>query len=115
MIQKMLLQRISIDKYHFGRLWSNACCSPQSENELLDEMVPRRIDEELGIDCSLNEVFSFVYRTVFENGLTEYEYDHVFVGKYSGTINTNYEEASEVKWFEIEELKKLRQSNPEFF
>ena len=54
------------------------------------------MNEELGIDCSLSEVFSFVYRTVFENGLTEYEYDHVFVGEYSGTININYEEASEV-------------------
>lgn len=112
---KMLLQRRSIDKYHSGGLWSNACCSHQRENELLDEAVHRRMNEELGFDCSLNEMFSFIYRTVFENGLTEYEYDHVFVGEYSGTISINYEEASEVKWFEFEELKRMMQSNPELF
>lgn len=112
---KMLLQRRNIDKYHSGGLWSNACCSHQRERELLDDAVHRRLFEELGIECSLSEVFSFVYRTVFENGLTEYELDHVFVGEYHGTVNINYEEASEVKWFEIEELKKMMQSKPELF
>lgn len=112
---KMLLQRRNIDKYHSGGLWSNACCSHQRERELLDDAVHRRLYEELGIDCSLSEVFSFVYRTIFENGLTEYEFDHVFVGEYNGTININYEEASEVKWFEFEKLKKMMQSNPELF
>ncbi len=112
---RMLLQKRNNDKYHSGGLWSNACCSHQREREMLDDAVHRRLNEELGLDCSLSEVFSFVYRTVFENGLTEYEYDHVFVGKYSGTININYEEVSEVKWFEFEELKKLMQGNPELF
>lgn len=81
----------------------------------MDDAVNRRLNEELGIDCSLTEVFSFVYRTVFENGLTEYEYDHVFVGEYNGKISVNYEEASEVKWFEFEELKRMMQNNPELF
>lgn len=112
---RMLLQKRNINKYHSGGLWSNACCSHQREGELLDDAVNRRLDEELGIDCCLTEVFSFVYRTVFENGLTEYEYDHVFVGEYNGTVSINYEEASEVKWFEFEELKRMMQSNPELF
>lgn len=112
---RMLLQKRNINKYHSGGLWSNACCSHQREGEMLEDAVNRRLDEELGIDCSLTEVFSFVYRTVFENGLTEYEYDHVFVGEYNGTVSINYEEASEVRWFEFEELKRMMQNNPELF
>ena len=60
-------------------------------------------------------MFSFVYRTVFENGLTEYEFDHVFVGEYNGIFSVNYNEASEVKWFEFEELKKMMQNSPGLF
>ena len=112
---KMLLQRRNMDKYHSGGLWSNACCSHQREGEALDDAIHRRLYEELGINCRLNEVFSFVYRTVFENGLTEYEFDHVFVGEYNGIFSVNYNEASEVKWFEFEELKKMMQNSPGLF
>lgn len=112
---KMLLQRRNINKYHSGGLWSNSCCSHQREKELLDDAVHRRIIEELGFDCTLSEVFSFVYRTVFENGLIEYELDHVYVGDYHGEVNINTEEASEIKWFEFDELKRMIQSNPELF
>lgn len=113
--KKMLLQRRNINKYHSGGLWSNSCCSHQREEEMLDDAVHRRMVEELGFDCNLNEVFSFVYRTAFENGLTEYEFDHVFVGEYHGEVNVNPEEASEIKWFEFDELKKMMQNKPELF
>lgn len=112
---KMLLQRRNINKYHSGGLWSNSCCSHQREKEMLDDAIHRRMVEELGFDCDLNEKFSFVYRTVFENGLTEYELDHVFVGEYHGKVTINTEEASEIRWFEFDELKKMMQSNPELF
>ena len=112
---KMLLQKRNTDKYHSGGLWSNACCSHQREGEQLDEAVHRRLHEELGIDCDLNEAFSFVYRTVFDNGLTEYEFDHVFTGEYNGVVSVDPEEASEVKWFGFEELKKTMQESPELF
>ena len=41
----------------------------------------------MGIKTNLKEVFSFIYKTNFENGLVEYEYDHVFFGKYNSENN----------------------------
>lgn len=112
---KMLLQRRNIHKYHSGGLWSNACCSHQREGELLTDAIHRRLLEELGFDCCLHEIFSFVYRTTFGNGLTEYELDHVFWGEYRGEISIDLEEATETKWFEFDELKKIMHRNPELF
>ena len=62
---KMLIQMRNPDKYHSGGLWSNACCSHQRDGEELSESVHRRMEEELGFDCHLEEKFSFIYRTQF--------------------------------------------------
>ena len=47
----------------------------------------RRLQEELGIKTAdLEEIQSFVYRYTFENGLTEFEFDHVLAGEYEGRL-----------------------------
>lgn len=112
---KMLLQKRASGKYHSGGLWSNACCSHQREQESLNNAIHRRMLEELGFDCELSEMFSFIYRTVFENKLIEYELDHVFAGEYCGEININHEEVSEMRWVEIGELKDEMMNSPERF
>ena len=69
----------------------------------------RRLKEELEITVEpegLEEVHSILYRYPFDNGLTEFEYDHLFVGEYHGTWVENPEEVDAVKWVEIEWLKK---------
>ena len=112
---KMLIQRRNPDKYHSGGLWSNTCCSHQREGEELAESVHRRMIEEMGIDCELEELFSFVYRTQFRPDLIEYEYDHVFAGTYDGEVRVNPEEASEIKWIPLEELREALVRTPEKF
>jgi isopentenyl-diphosphate delta-isomerase len=56
---------------------------------------------------------SEVYRAVFQNGLTEYEYDHVFVGTYDGTFEPNPEEISELRYVPLTELKQDMLTHPE--
>jgi isopentenyl-diphosphate delta-isomerase type 1 len=112
---KMLIQRRNPDKYHSGGLWSNTCCSHQRKGEELQESVHRRMIEEMGIDCELTELFSFVYRTQFRTDLTEYEYDHVFAGSYEGEVSVNPEEASEIRWIPLEELGEALEKTPEKF
>lgn len=112
---KMLIQKRNPDKYHSGGLWSNTCCSHQRKGEELAESVHRRMIEEMGIDCELTELFSFVYRTQFRPDLTEYEYDHVFAGSYEGEVSVNPEEASEIRWIPLEELGKALEKTPEKF
>lgn len=109
---RMLLQRRNVSKYHSGGLWANACCSHPRVGETLEEAVKRRLLEEVGVSSSCEEMFHFVYRSVYENGLTEYEYDHVFLGHYSGAVNPSKEEIDDVSWVDIAELKRDVIINP---
>ena len=86
---EMLLQQRASNKYHSPNLWSNACCSHPMPGEDTIDAAHRRLQEELGFDTELTPLFQFIYKKEFDNGLTEYEYDHVFVGTYDGTIHPN--------------------------
>lgn len=79
---EMLLQQRVPDKYHSGGLWTNACCSHPAPGETTHAAALRRLREEMGFTTSLEKVFDFVYQARFDNGLTEYEFDHVFAGEY---------------------------------
>lgn len=106
---KMLLQKRASDKYHCGGLWTNTCCSHPRPGEETKTAAVRRLKEELEITVEpegLEEVHSILYRYPFDNGLTEFEYDHLFTGEYHGTWVENPEEVDAVKWVEIEWLKK---------
>ena len=77
---QLLLQQRAFDKYHSGGLWTNTCCSHPKLGEFTLDAAHRRLQEEMGMDCELTELFQFSYRHEFENGLIENEYDHVFMG-----------------------------------
>jgi len=77
---QLLLQQRALDKYHSGGLWTNTCCSHPRVGELTPDAAHRRLQEEMGMDCELTELFQFSYRHEFGNGLIENEYDHVFIG-----------------------------------
>ena len=112
---QMLIQKRNENKYHSGGLWANSCCSHQRADEKLQEAIHRRLQEELGFDCELEEQFSFVYRTVFDNSLVEYEVDHVFLGHYSGEIEINKDEVTEIMWISLDELSEKLVNEPEKF
>lgn len=77
---ELLLQQRAEGKYHSAGLWTNACCSHPRPGETVREAAGRRLREEMGISADLQEAFCFVYKAQFANGLTEYEFDHVFSG-----------------------------------
>ncbi len=68
----------------------------------------------MGIESDLREIFSFVYKAIFGN-LTEYEFDHVFVGKFDGTPILNKEEVEDWKWIKPEELKRYKRKSPKLY
>ncbi len=67
----------------------------------------------MGFVCPMEEKFSFVYRAEFSNGLTEYEFDHVFIGRYNDIPNINPDEAMDYKRVSIQELLEEIEKNPE--
>lgn len=109
---QMLLQRRAKTKYHSPSLWSNACCShPKPNKKLLDE-AKRRLKEEMGFVCDLKESFSFVYKAKVED-LIEYEFDHVFLGKFDGNPKPDKAEVEDWKWVVFKEVKKDVEKNSE--
>ncbi|MDP4290465.1 MAG: isopentenyl-diphosphate Delta-isomerase [Bacteroidota bacterium] len=112
---EFLLQRRALTKYHSGGLWTNTCCSHPRPGEETIEAGKRRIMEELGISCKLREAFSFTYKATLDNETTEYEFDHVLIGRYDGELHLNPEEVDSIKWLCLSEIRILLNDHPEEF
>jgi isopentenyl-diphosphate delta-isomerase len=110
--ERMLIQRRALDKYHSGGLWSNACCSHPAPGEEPLDAAHRRLREELGFDCPLEFVFSFLYRAQV-GSLIEHELDHVFVGRCDPVLNADPSEIDSTSWMPVPELVQDVGSHPE--
>ncbi len=111
--RQLLLQQRAVEKYHSPLLWTNTCCSHQRDGETSLQAGKRRLQEEMGFVCDLEEVFTFIYKAPFDNGLTEHELDHVLVGKYNKNPLVNKEEVANYKWMSLEAVKVDIELHPE--
>ncbi len=112
---EMLLQQRALNKYHSGGLWTNACCSHPRPNEVTLEAAKRRLFEEMGIKTELEFSTSFTYKTVFENGLTEHEFDHIFIGKFNADPKINPDEVNSFCWKSVEGTKNSVKTMPDIY
>ena len=111
--RELLLQQRAREKYHSGGLWANTCCSHPFPDEDLNRAAHRRLKEEMGFDCELREVGSFIYRAELEGGLVENELDNVFVGQFEGEPDVNPLEVAEYKWISMKDLYEDITKNPD--
>ncbi len=112
---ELLLQQRALDKYHSGGLWTNTCCSHPRPNEPVSDAASRRLQEEMGFVTPLNKVFDFVYKASFDNGLTEHEFDHVFVGYYDGKFQPDPLEVNEAVYRSMESIQQSLESKDGLF
>ena len=110
---QLMLQQRALSKYHSPGLWTNTCCSHQRLGETNIEAGTRRLQEEMGFKTPLKELFSFVYKATFDNGLTEHEFDHVILGYYDSEPIINNEEVTNWKWMNLEEIIKEIKTTPD--
>ncbi len=110
---ELMLQQRALNKYHSPGLWTNTCCSHQRDGETSLEAGKRRLEEEMGFITPLKETDSFIYKTPFDNGLTEHELDHILVGNYNGIPEINQAEVASWKWITLEQIQKDIQINPD--
>lgn len=110
---EMLLQQRALNKYHSGGLWTNACCSHPEPGEETATAAKRRLQEEMGFTVPVEKLFDFVYKASFDNGLTEYEFDHVFAGNYDGAVDFNKEEVMDHCYKSMEEVEASLLSHPD--
>ncbi len=110
---ELLLQRRVADKYHSPGKWTNTCCTHPSPGETPLMTAQRRLSEEMGLVAALTEAFTFSYQADVGNGLTENEFDHIFIGVSNQNPNPNPAEVSDWNWVTIEKLEQELIRNPE--
>jgi len=104
---ELLLQQRAKNKYHAGGLWTNTCCGHPRPQETVLAAAERRLQEEMGLSIALKEIGTFQYTAYFDNGLTENEIDHVFVGfATSKKVTINPTEAENYRWIDLPTLEQ---------
>jgi isopentenyl-diphosphate delta-isomerase len=112
---ELMLQQRAAHKYHSPLLWTNTCCSHQRVGETNIQAGKRRLMEEMGFVVELEDTISFIYKTPFDNGLTEHEFDHVLIGKYNSKPIINPDEVAGWKWMSLDAVKNDILEHPEFY
>ena len=111
---KLLLQKRAESKYHSPSLWTNTTCTHPRPDEDNENAAARRLDEEMGINnVKLTKIFDFIYKEEFQNGLTEYEFDHVFVGISDDLPILELMEVSDFEYIETIALLEQIHKSPE--
>ncbi|HEV2765300.1 MAG TPA: isopentenyl-diphosphate Delta-isomerase [Pyrinomonadaceae bacterium] len=109
---RVLLQRRARTKYHSGGLWSNTACGHPRPEETTADAARRRLGEEMGFRCELTEAFGFVYRAELDNGLVEYEYDHVLIGVFDGDPAPDPSEVEDWRRVSLAQLRRELRERP---
>lgn len=108
--KELLIQKRALDKYHSGGLWSNTCCSHPTNGDILID-AKKRLNEEMGIECELKELFRLIY-SARVGELIENEFDHVFIGIFDGNPNPDKKEVMDWRWIHQVELKREMNTYP---
>jgi isopentenyl-diphosphate delta-isomerase len=113
----MLLQQRAAEKYHSPNLWTNTCCSHPMPGETVLESAMRRLPEEMNFQTDLHKIGTMLYRSEYDNSLTEHEYLHIFAGTISpdDLPDPNPDEAQAVRWITKEQLYTEVADDPESF
>ena len=112
---ELLLQQRALSKYHSPGLWTNTCCSHPCDGETLAQATSRRLMEEMGMQCDMHEVFTFIYKAPVGLGLIEHEFDHVWFGKSDEVPQINTEEVASWKYMRLEDLQADIKAHPELY
>lgn len=103
---KLLLQKRAKGKYHSGGLWTNTCCGHPMPGESIEKAAVRRLEEEMGFQCGVQEAFSFCYNARLDGHMIENEYDHVLGGVFDGDPVPDPKEVEGWKWEDACQIKK---------
>lgn len=112
---EVMLQQRAAHKYHSPLLWTNTCCSHQRVGETNIQAGTRRLQEEMGFVAELKELFHFIYKAPFDNGLTEHELDHVMIGYSNQEPVTNQDEVASWKWMSTADIKADISNSPDLY
>lgn len=112
---ELLLQKRASNKYHSSNLWTNTCCSHPAPGEHITTSAQNRLVDEMGITTSLTSLFSFTYKTEFDDGLIEHELDHILIGIFNANPLPNPAEVSDWRYASLKQISNEIKENPEAY
>lgn len=112
---ELMLQRRTLGKYHSGGLWTNTCCGHPRPRETTLAAAHRRLKEEMGFDCHLQEIRTITYQAQVSNNLIEHEFDHIYVGQFDDKPVLNPDEVSDWLCISTPDLLEWIAAQPQVF
>jgi isopentenyl-diphosphate delta-isomerase len=110
----MLLQKRAMKKYHSPGLWTNTVCTHPYPGESNKDAVIRRLKQELGLAVKdVTKLFHFTYNEKLDNELTEYEFDHVFIGVSDDLPVPEPNEVMDFKYIGMHEVLEQVKKSPQ--
>ena len=112
---ELLLQQRAMGKRLWPMFWSNSCCSHPRRGESMDVAVPRRLQDELHAQATLDYIYKFSYQANFSDVGSEHELCHVFLGMLDGEATRNETEIEALRFVSADQLEEEFRSSPESF
>ncbi len=112
---EMLLARRASRKITWPNFWDLALSSHHHPGETHEAANERKSIQELGTTAPVKRLFSFEYHVPYNLDWSEWEHNHILIGKLNGKVTTNLAEVSEVKWIGFNKLKEEIARNPNQF
>ena len=103
---ELLVQQRAPSKRLWPLYWSNSCCSHPRSTESMAAATRRRLNEELGIGCTLEFLFKFQYHAQFDETGAEHELCSVFIGRCDGPVKVNSQEIHDWRWMPPDALQR---------
>lgn len=113
--RELLIQKRAAGKMLWPGIWANTCCSHPREGEPSVAAGKRRLQEEMGCTCALEEAGTFVYRAEDPNGRgAEHEHVTILRGDVEDVaVRANPDEVSEWKWMNMDTLREDMRAHPD--
>ena len=113
--REVLVQRRSRKKMLWPLILANTCCSHPLDGETPREAGERRLKEEMGFACRLDEGPSFVYRAEDPGGRgVEHEHVTILTGEAEDpVIFPDPGEVAEYRWMDTGKLVEDMKTNPD--
>lgn len=108
----LLLQKRSARKRLWPLFWSNSCCSHPRRGESMQIATQRRLQEELGIEATLEFVYKFSYRARYDEAGSENELCSVFLGRSDQEVSANPNEIADIRYVSMNALDQELRRNP---
>lgn len=116
--KEILIQKRSSGKMLFPLIWANTCCSHPFPEEGAHEAGTRRLKEECGIECELEEAGTLLYRAEDPEGRgVEHEHVTLLVGNMEGDaqLKPDPEEIAEIKWISVDAVLSDMEKDPDAY